>query len=303
MIPFHKNCVAVARIVECLRARCQYSYPRTPGRPRGLLRRLAPAVCVAACALPGVASATRTFIWAAAANNIVDNKPIDGVVFHFVLTDNKSGKVTEQSCVTSENGSCFIEAEAEGGGFFDRPSNMEAKITFKKEGFLPLANIQWKNGGRGKIAYFVLSPIGYPEEQERLAKLEGERIRREVAEDARRQANLQARLLAAEKAATLQCSTRTQCEKMFALTEIYITEHSSTKIQLATATTITTYGPGDDIAPTLNARKVPGRGDSSLVSLSAVCRPFEMHPRDECIEIAIQTLNGFRSYIADVLKN
>jgi hypothetical protein len=273
------------------------------GRSSGRLRALAAACCVAACAFPGVANATRTMVWAATATSVADNKPIDGVVFRFVLTDYKSGKVTEQSCVTSESGSCLVEVEAEVVGFFDRASSMKGEVTFKKEGFLPLANIRWEDGRRGKIANFVLTPVGYPEEQERLAKLTEERIRREIEEEDKQRALLRARFLAAEQAAMLSCSTKTQCEKMFALTEIYITEHSSTKIQLATPTTITTYGPSDDITPTLNARRVPGRGDSSVVSLSAVCKPSVMRPTDECVELAILKLNRFRSYISDALKN
>lgn len=276
---------------------------RSPGRSSGRLRGLAAACCVAACVIPGVATATRTMVWAAVATSAADNKPVDGVVFNFVLTDYKNGKVTEQSCVTSESGSCLVEVEAEGGGFFDAASNMKGEVTFKKEGFLPLANIHWEDGRRGKIAYFALTPVGYPEEQERRAKLTEERTRREIVEEDKQRALLQARFRAAEQAAMLSCSSRTQCEKMFALTEIFITEHSSTKIQLATPTTITTYGPGDDITPTFNARKVPGRGDSSVVSLSAVCKSSVMRPTDECVESAILKLNRFKSYISDSLKN
>lgn len=148
----------------------------------------------------------------------------------------------------------------------------------------------------------MLTPVAYAEEQERLAKVNEERIRREIEEEEKLRARLQERWLAAEQAAMLSCSTKTLCEKMFSLTEIFITEHSSTKIQMATPTTITTYGPGDDIAPALNARKVPGRGDSSVVSLSAVCKPFVTRPKIECMKSAIQALDQFRTYITGAPK-
>lgn len=302
MVLFQKNGAATVRILNDLPPLCPSFDERAPGRSRSRLRSFAAAFCVAACVLPGVASATTTFVWVAVANNLVDKQPVGGVVFHFVLTDNKTGKATELSCVTAESGLCQVKAEAEGGGFFDAPSNMKGEITFEKEGFLPLANIHWESGTRGKTAYFVLTPVAYAEEQDRLAKLNDERIRREVEEEEKLRALLRERWHAAEQAAMLSCSTRTLCEKMFSLTEIFITEHSSTRIQMATPTTITTYGPLDNIAPVLNARKIPSRGDSSVVSLSAVCKPLVTDPKIECMRSAILVLNQFKTYVTDALK-
>jgi hypothetical protein len=249
-----------------------------------------------------VAAAT-TFQWAAMALSVKDNKPIEGVEFYFAFTDTRNGRRTEKTCTTPADGICTLQQDASGGGFFGRASNMNAEVRYKKDGFLEMANIVWKDTSSGKTAFFLLTPVGYPEEQAALARARDEEKRRAEVTAARKRYDLIANLADAHAGASLPCLTKSHCEKMFALTELYITEYSGTKIQTATPTTITTYNPIEPNEVSLNGRRLPGKADGSTISIKAVCKDVLLNPSDRCLESAVIALNGFAPYMKKFLRN
>ncbi|MDM5179770.1 hypothetical protein PO883_21495 [Massilia sp. DJPM01] len=240
--------------------------------------------------------------WAAAAFSVKDQQPVDGVEFTFELTDTRSGLKTLRNCVTPADGVCSLTVPAS-SSFFAGKANMNAVVTYKKAGFQDTAHISWKDTDKGKTAFFMLTPVGYAEEQSQAALMREQEQARASAAAQLARAERSRRIASAHEAAAVVCKNKAQCDKVFALAEIYVSEHSATKIQTATATTITTYNPTSAERASLNARRLPGKGDSSTVSLQALCKDELLYPSDACVDGAIATLNGFAGYVQSMLKN
>ncbi|MDO9557613.1 MAG: hypothetical protein Q7J82_08565 [Coriobacteriia bacterium] len=80
-----------------------------------------------------------------------------------------------------------------------------------------------------------------------------------------------ARVKAAAAKARLTCDDALQCSKMFALTQIFINQRSTMKVQTANDTIIETYGPTNAFAIGMKAIKYPSRGTSADIVLSVAC--------------------------------
>ncbi|PLC44540.1 hypothetical protein C0Q88_07625 [Ralstonia pickettii] len=72
--------------------------------------------------------------------------------------------------------------------------------------------------------------------------------------------------------AVVTCVGKTQCDKAWALTRVYVSERSATKVQLSTDTLIETYGPVDRVTVSLRAVRTPGPGDTQTIEIGANCR-------------------------------
>jgi len=115
---------------------------------------------------------------------------------------------------------------------------------------------------------------------------------------ANRKRDLALELKSAQQSALISCSDTATCDKAFALTQIFITENSDMKIQLATGTIIETYSPLKTGDIGIRAVKTPKLGSSADISLSLNCRRNgreEVELRCQSKEAAIY--RGFSSYV------
>jgi len=85
-------------------------------------------------------------------------------------------------------------------------------------------------------------------------------------------AGVKAELVEAAKNARFLCQGKPECEKAFSLTQIFLSEHSDMKIQVATDTIIETYNPTDSMKVGLKAIKMPRKADTAEIFLTATCR-------------------------------
>lgn len=77
--------------------------------------------------------------------------------------------------------------------------------------------------------------------------------------------------LAKEKS-ELVCNDEKLCKKYFQLTQIFISNNSDMKIQVATDTIIETYNPTDLGRIGIKASKYPGRDDAEKIVIEVVCK-------------------------------
>lgn len=109
---------------------------------------------------------------------------------------------------------------------------------------------------------------------------------------------LDRQLEASRRNAVFHCKDRLQCEKAFALTQIFIATNSDMRIQLANDTLIETYNPNKDGAMGATAMKVPGAGTSAVVMLDVVCKQGRgVEPVKACKRSAIVMNNDFGEFI------
>jgi Protein of unknown function (DUF1566) len=78
----------------------------------------------------------------------------------------------------------------------------------------------------------------------------------------------------AESAASVGCSNKARCDRIFSLTQTYISSEATAKIKVATDMRIETYEPAavGDIA--MSATRTAGKGGSAEVRLSVSCKIF-----------------------------
>jgi hypothetical protein len=79
-------------------------------------------------------------------------------------------------------------------------------------------------------------------------------------------------LVEAAQASKFSCQSHSECQKAFSLTQIFLSENSDMKIQLATETIIETYSPTESMKTGLRAVKIPRQADSAEIVLTATCR-------------------------------
>jgi hypothetical protein len=124
------------------------------------------------------------------------------------------------------------------------------------------------------------------------------KMRRE-AEDAAKQAaflELLVKQSNAQAAAFIDCPNKKACEKAFALTEVFISQQSDMKIQLATGTTIETYHPSDAAKVGMKAIKMPTKGDSSRISLAIECKSDKIMD-EPCVLKTTSSYLMFRAFM------
>jgi hypothetical protein len=99
------------------------------------------------------------------------------------------------------------------------------------------------------------------------------------------------------------CNSELECNKAFALTQIYISDNSDMKIQVATDAIIETYNPSDSLKIGFKALKVPGIGHSATIKLNAYCGEADSEAELKlCMITIIIILNNFTEYINSQLN-
>lgn len=113
-----------------------------------------------------------------------------------------------------------------------------------------------------------------------------------------RKRNVELELINAQQSARFSCSDTANCEKAFALTQIFITENSDMKIQIATGTIIETYSPLKTGDVGIRAVKTPKLGSSADISLSLNCRSNALEESElRCKNKEAAIYRSFASYM------
>lgn len=111
-----------------------------------------------------------------------------------------------------------------------------------------------------------------------------------------------AKLDAAERDAVYLCRDKTQCDKAFALTQIYINQVADMKFQVTTDAILETFNPTDSTQLGMKAIRLPGRSTSSTITLSAYCKESLMAGSMSCHHKRLDAYVGFRPFIDNNLK-
>jgi hypothetical protein len=73
----------------------------------------------------------------------------------------------------------------------------------------------------------------------------------------------------------LRCQDKSMCTKMFSLAQIYVSEHSDQKIQVATDTIIETYNPTSALNIGMKIKKTPKQGAIEEIAITVNCNQGE----------------------------
>jgi len=134
------------------------------------------------------------------------------------------------------------------------------------------------------------------------AKAKQEQEKRAMAAKTEQQAkilaDLTARLATSEQSAQFLCHDKSQCEKAFILTQVYVSEHSDMKIQLATTAVIETYNPIEIGKVGIKATLMPQKGPGATILLVAACRSNDSFlTRKQCLEERIAVQENFVPFL------
>jgi hypothetical protein len=110
-------------------------------------------------------------------------------------------------------------------------------------------------------------------------------------------------LMQAEKDAMVYCPDKVACDKAFSLTQIYLNQTADMKIQVATDTIVETYNPTEDGKLGLKVIRIPGKGSSAAISLTANCKDEKGTYAKVCRLGKIQAYRGFPPFVERMLKN
>lgn len=241
------------------------------------------------------------YTWRAKALDKQLGTPLEGVKFAWKFNDKVSGKSSTDECMSNSEGMCEVKVVAESGFFAG--SNVRGEATFTKEGFDKIGDIEWIRG-EDTVKFVVVKMTN-------LAAVEAAAAEKAKVAEARREAaaaeqaavkEMRAELVDLERKSVVVCGTKVQCDKLFALTEIFVSKSSDMKIQLVTATTIETHNPTDVFKVAMAAYRVPGEGNSSMVSIKTVCKDDENGPHKLCLTKQLEITKGFKPFVAALLK-
>lgn len=115
--------------------------------------------------------------------------------------------------------------------------------------------------------------------------------------------DLQIRLDAAKSNLLVTCENKTQCEKAFSLTKVYIQQHSNMKVQFSDDTTVSTYNPTKPLYVGMQATKTPGVGETATIQLTVSCNGMDSrYFYVDCAKRVTPIYEGFKPYIESKLK-
>ena len=99
----------------------------------------------------------------------------------------------------------------------------------------------------------------------------------------------------AKQKGSVVCIGEKVCKKYFQLTQIFITNNSDMKMQVATDTIIETYNPTELYKVGMKASKYPGKDDSEKIVLGVACKSEVNDVL--CIQKEIEIYEKFRPFI------
>jgi hypothetical protein len=248
--------------------------------------------CALAASLSTSAYAATNMTWRAQTLDEETRAPIEGVTVTFNLHDIKSGRKSQQTCVTNERGECGIVAAAAGGGFFSGQAYMNSEYRVSHPDYVEMAKFSFSNlsnGGKLGVA-LMTTRASVASKEARAEAIEQKAVGEEAA--------LEAELAALDDARGAACKDKAECDKLFALTEIFISQYGAMKIQMVTATTIETHNPTayDDIG--WSAYRVPRQGSAALVMVQPHCgKQKTRFERTGCMEKKIKAIKAYLPFV------
>lgn len=250
--------------------------------------------------ISGPAIAGKSITWKAKAIDSQSLRPIEGVTFTFDLIDETTQKKAEHTCISNHLGECVIETEMEyswwSGG------SMNGNVRFDRLGYVKDATYKWFSIGLNKrVEVTMTSQQSIQDELNRKQELANEKLQL-----ANEREDLLLKISVAENESVITCSIKSACEKMFALTEIYISKTSDMKIQLATTTTIETFNPTETYKLGLSAIKLPSKGTSSIIKISATCKDQDHSSplkNNICLKNRLDAIKNFKPFIDSLFSD
>lgn len=110
-------------------------------------------------------------------------------------------------------------------------------------------------------------------------------------------------LIDASKQSRVFCQSRAECEKAFSLTQIYMSEKSDMKIQVATEAIIETFNPTDSMKIGLKAIKIPKQGDTAEIVLTVSCRDESRESfKEVCDGKLLSIYTGYPAFVRSMLR-
>lgn len=104
--------------------------------------------------------------------------------------------------------------------------------------------------------------------------------------------------------AFFKCKDRTECEKAFSLTQIFIATNTDMKIQMANDTIIETFNPSEIASMGATAFKIPKEGASAEIRLIVTCKTKEFKEAERvCKTRTIKINSDFPRFLRDRLMN
>lgn len=142
------------------------------------------------------------------------------------------------------------------------------------------------------------------EELGRRKKLEEEELAaQKIQKEKEELLTLLKEVMKAEQNASVSCNNKLSCDKMFSLTQIYITSNASQKLQVTTDTIIETYNPTEIGNIGINAFKIPGKGDTAKIGITVSCKSDNHNSQMLCMINKLQIYRGFPSFINKMYSN
>lgn len=140
-------------------------------------------------------------------------------------------------------------------------------------------------------------------EEKRLSDLQKKAENETLAARAHKKAQRMADLTEAAQKSRVICKNQTECQKAFSLTQIFVSENSDMKIQVATETIIETYNPNESMKTGLKAIKIPRQGNSAEIVLTASCRDEGRDSfKDICNDKILSIYHEFPIFIQSNLR-
>lgn len=164
-------------------------------------------------------------------------------------------------------------------------------------------------GDDGRKTYFNFPKNGCnnlssPTNPTNLTKKQRERIKKEDSDakekkgrDANELLKLRQESIQAQIGSIVECKGEKSCKKAFALTQIYITQHSDMKLQIITDAVLETYNPTDPDKLAIKAIKTPGNRDIEKIDLFVSCKENGQLTSKSCLRREIDAYKQFRPFI------
>lgn len=105
-------------------------------------------------------------------------------------------------------------------------------------------------------------------------------------------------LIDAQAKAQYKCRDKLECDKVFSLTQIFVSTESDMKIQLATDSVIETFNSGEIGKLSMKALKIPGVQTSGTVILTISCKGID----EICMPGQITKYRQYPAFIEKMLK-
>lgn len=139
--------------------------------------------------------------------------------------------------------------------------------------------------------------------QQELDDREAARRKKEASElQAARTYEEEQALLSSLKNSTAKCNDKLSCAKMFALSQIYVSNNSDMKIQVATDTIIETYNPTDTFSVGLKVAKMPLQGTVEEIILTVSCKDTAT-ASSSCRTKKTTIYKGFKPFLEQNIRN